>query len=131
MHSSTIIIFSTLLPAAAVAFVQPTAGNIKLQNYHTTTRILATSGMSSEADIDIEHAKYCADHFGECSLDDIDRMRNGKYLLSTHMMLTGRFTTFVYILCSYLMLISHALISSSTTPRTYHTRLYQYRWTKY
>ena len=73
MHSSTIIIFATLLPAAAVAFVQPTAGN---NNLHYRT--LATSDMSTEADIDIEHAKYCAHHFGECSLDDIDRMRNGK-----------------------------------------------------
>jgi len=61
-----------------VAFV-PTTGNNNLHHYHTTTtRILATSSMSTEADIDIEHAKYCADHFGECSLDDIDRMRNGK-----------------------------------------------------
>jgi len=77
MHSSTIIIFATLLPTAAVAFV-PTASNNNLHHYHTTTQILATSSMSTEADIDIEHAKYCADHFGECSLDDIDRMRNGK-----------------------------------------------------
>ena len=76
MHSSTIIIFATLLPTAALAFVQPTNNN-NLCHYHTTTRILATSA----SDIDIEHAKYCADHFGECSLDDIDRMRNGKYLL--------------------------------------------------
>ena len=78
MHSSTIIIFATLLPAAAVAFVQPTAGINNLHHYHTSTRILATSDMTTEADIDIEHAKYCADHYGECSLDDIDRMRNGK-----------------------------------------------------
>ena len=73
MHSSSIIIFATLLPAATVAFV-PTAVSNNLQHY--STRILATSDMSS--DIDIEHAKYCADHFGECALDDIDRMRNGK-----------------------------------------------------
>ena len=75
MHSSSIIIFATLLPAATVAFV-PTAVSNYLQHY--STRILATSDMSSETDIDIEHAKYCADHFGECALDDIDRMRNGK-----------------------------------------------------
>ena len=31
--------------------------------------------------IDIDHAKYCADHFGECSLDEIDRIRNCKCVL--------------------------------------------------
>ena len=77
MHSSRIIIFTTLLPAAAVSFLT-TTGNNYHQHYHTTSRIFATNDISTEADIDIEHAKYCADHFGECSLDDIDRMRNGK-----------------------------------------------------
>lgn len=76
MHSSTII-FATLLPTVST-FV-PTAGNNLQQYYHYhTTRILATSDMSSEADINIELAKYCADHFGECALDDIDRLRNAE-----------------------------------------------------
>ena len=28
---------------------------------------------------DIEHAKYCTDHFGECSLEEMERLRSGEF----------------------------------------------------
>eukprot|EP00579_Thalassiosira_antarctica_P002398 CAMPEP_0201873454 /NCGR_PEP_ID=MMETSP0902-20130614/5945_1 /ASSEMBLY_ACC=CAM_ASM_000551 /TAXON_ID=420261 /ORGANISM="Thalassiosira antarctica, Strain CCMP982" /LENGTH=144 /DNA_ID=CAMNT_0048400047 /DNA_START=165 /DNA_END=599 /DNA_ORIENTATION=- len=39
-------------------------------------RVLATSKPDVDGTIDIDHAAYCADHFGECSLEDMDRIRN-------------------------------------------------------
>lgn len=76
MHTIIISILA-LLPASTVAFL-PVAphghGNVPV------TRVLATSkpDMSGDTTIDVKQAKYCADHFGECSLEDMDRIRNGE-----------------------------------------------------
>mmetsp|Transcript_17142 Transcript_17142/g.32138 ORF Transcript_17142/g.32138 Transcript_17142/m.32138 type:complete len:166 (+) Transcript_17142:134-631(+) len=70
MRTTIISILVSLLPAATVAFLP--APRI------SSSRVLAASpkpdAVSNE--IDIGHAKYCADHFGECSLEDMGEMRN-------------------------------------------------------
>lgn len=46
------------------------------QIYRTSTSSLAaTSKHVMTGDVEID-AKYCADHFGECSLDEMERIRN-------------------------------------------------------
>jgi hypothetical protein len=32
----------------------------------------------NDAIIDMNYAKYCADHPGECALEDMERIRNGE-----------------------------------------------------
>ena len=68
MHA-TVALFATLLPTA-VAFLPAPNNAIAVVR-------LSMSKPDSET-IDIEHAKFCADHFGECSLEDMERMRNGE-----------------------------------------------------
>ena len=49
------------------------------QVFRTSTFRAAKKDLTS--DIDIGHAKYCADHFGECSLEEMESIRNGGYNL--------------------------------------------------
>jgi len=63
---SVIFAFASLLPAATAFLPAPAAP--------TSSRILATS--KPDDTIDIDHAKYCADHFGECSIEDMERIRD-------------------------------------------------------
>ena len=67
MRAIAISIVASLLPSATLSFVPSPRSRI-------ATPLRATT---SEGDIDIEHAKYCADHFGECSLDEMEQLRNG------------------------------------------------------
>lgn len=67
-------IFVALLPAAAVAFVPAPHHN----SMTTTLRAATSSKPDMTGDIDISHAHYCADHFGECSLEEMERARDGK-----------------------------------------------------
>lgn len=71
-----IILVATLLPVT-VAFVPNAAANTNTHHIYTR-RILEVEATKSELDFDINHAKYCADNFGECSLDDLEHMRNGR-----------------------------------------------------
>ena len=49
------------------------------QVYRSPTSFLAaTSKHVMTGDVDMD-AKYCADHFGECSLDEMERIRDGRY----------------------------------------------------
>ena len=66
MRTIIISIFAALLPTPGVAFM-PNPNNAV-----TMTRVLATPKP------DINHATYCADHFGESFLDNMDRIRNGE-----------------------------------------------------
>eukprot|EP00585_Thalassiosira_rotula_P012535 CAMPEP_0196133924 /NCGR_PEP_ID=MMETSP0910-20130528/2945_1 /TAXON_ID=49265 /ORGANISM="Thalassiosira rotula, Strain GSO102" /LENGTH=172 /DNA_ID=CAMNT_0041393689 /DNA_START=85 /DNA_END=603 /DNA_ORIENTATION=- len=70
MRTTIISILVSLLPAATVAFLPAPRSS--------SSRVLAASpkpdALSDE--IDISHAKYCTDHFGECSLEDMGEMRN-------------------------------------------------------
>lgn len=38
----------------------------------------STSKHVMTGDLDID-AKFCADHFGECSLDEMERIRDGRF----------------------------------------------------
>ena len=48
------------------------------QVYRTKTLLAGTSKHVMTGDVDVD-AKYCADHFGECSLDDMERIRDGRF----------------------------------------------------
>mmetsp|Transcript_3367 Transcript_3367/g.5621 ORF Transcript_3367/g.5621 Transcript_3367/m.5621 type:complete len:167 (-) Transcript_3367:173-673(-) len=45
------------------------------QVYRTKTPLAGTSKHVMTGDVDVD-AKYCADHFGECSLDEMERIRD-------------------------------------------------------
>lgn len=47
------------------------------QQMYRVPTLLAASKHVMTGDIDAD-AKYCADHFGECSLDEMERIRNGR-----------------------------------------------------
>lgn len=64
-------IFAALLPAAAVAFIPAPQ--------HSVTTILRATTPEMIGDVDISHAHYCTDHFGECSLEEMELARDGKY----------------------------------------------------
>ena len=49
------------------------------QVHHRTSTFRAATKPDMTGDIDIGHAKYCADHFGECSLEEMENIRNGRY----------------------------------------------------
>ena len=73
MRTTIISIFVSLLSAATpLAFI--------LAPRISSSRVLVASSKPEvvSEEIDIGHAKYCADHFGECSLEDIGEMRNGE-----------------------------------------------------
>mmetsp|Transcript_20687 Transcript_20687/g.44929 ORF Transcript_20687/g.44929 Transcript_20687/m.44929 type:complete len:174 (+) Transcript_20687:231-752(+) len=72
MHAFIISVFASLLTTTAVAFLPAPH-----DNHNAVTRVLATSKPDmSDNTIDINHAKYCADNFGECSLEDMENIRN-------------------------------------------------------
>ena len=50
------------------------------QSKYPIKRFLALSGdeILGDASLDIKHAKYCADHFGECSLEDMEKICGGE-----------------------------------------------------
>ncbi|KAL3786815.1 hypothetical protein HJC23_008089 [Cyclotella cryptica] len=65
----TLIILST-----ALAFVpQHYSAGIRLVHLASTSK---NADVLGDATVDINHAKYCADHFGECSLEDMERLCN-------------------------------------------------------
>ena len=64
-------LLACLLPAAAVAFAPSV-------HRFSTTPLRAATHLDTGDDVDIDHARYCADHFGECSLEDMERMRDGE-----------------------------------------------------
>mmetsp|Transcript_37378 Transcript_37378/g.67214 ORF Transcript_37378/g.67214 Transcript_37378/m.67214 type:complete len:173 (+) Transcript_37378:70-588(+) len=70
MHT-IVFIFVSLLPATA-AFLTAPHSNAAAVN----SKVLAAPKPDMSDTIDIEHAKYCSDHFGECSLEDMERIRN-------------------------------------------------------
>ena len=84
----SIAILASLLPATAVAFLPIPHNSI------ATSALAAISKPVDDSVIDLDRAMFCADHFGECSLDEMERMRNGEsvfvldtfpaYLLHSH-----------------------------------------------
>lgn len=38
----------------------------------------ATTGFRGDIDIDYDRARECAESFGECSIEDMERMKNGE-----------------------------------------------------
>ena len=55
--------------------ISMTAGFVP-QTHYVKTRFLAstTNEILGDATVDLGHAKYCADHFGECTLDDMENL---------------------------------------------------------
>ena len=58
---------------------------------HTQTKLFEQLGQSNDEsnhnivsidNIDLSHAHDCADHYGECSLAEIEMMRDGKNFIS-------------------------------------------------
>jgi hypothetical protein len=47
------------------------------QQVYTKTLLAASKHHVMTGDVDVD-AKYCADHFGECSLDEMERIRDGR-----------------------------------------------------
>jgi hypothetical protein len=56
------------IPSAALGFVPQETHNVQRKLMASTDEILG------DASVDLKHAKYCADHFGECSLDDMEKL---------------------------------------------------------
>ena len=71
MRTAIATIFAAILPATTVVAFVPTSQNKPVAIIHATK----TPDM-----IDIKHARYCADHFGECSLEDMEEMRKGEWI---------------------------------------------------
>ncbi len=64
-------------PILLVAYAALASAFTPQQVFRTSTfRAAAKPDLTS--DIDIGHAKYCADHFGECSLEEMESIRNGR-----------------------------------------------------
>jgi hypothetical protein len=88
MRTTVTLLLTALLPtipAVVTAFMQPAIhdnhalafadGNHRRRRHlHVTMK----PDPMNEAIIDINYAKYCADHAGECSLEDMERIRNGE-----------------------------------------------------
>lgn len=47
------------------------------QVFYRNTLLAASKHHVMTGDVDVD-AKYCADHFGECSLDEMERIRDGR-----------------------------------------------------
>ena len=132
MRSIIISIFISLLPATTVVAFLPGAHN----NYHIATGLLSSSTPKPdmEGTIDINHAKYCADHFGECSLDEIDRIRNGKHVwmelfciaISTTYLMPSRLSTSYDLIMNFVQqqhFIKNEYHTCSPTLMDYKTRM--------
>ena len=71
MRALPAALLAASLPAATVAFVP-------------VPRVAAAAvGVGLRAttpapDVDVEHATHCTEHLGECSLEDMGRMRDGE-----------------------------------------------------
>jgi hypothetical protein len=60
--------------------LSPVLGFIPQKQLWTKTSFLASSSTNEilgDAEVDLKHAKFCADHFGECSLEDMERLSDG------------------------------------------------------
>lgn len=64
-------ILSILLPAAPAAAFLPAVPAAR-----RAAKVAAAAG--SDTAFDIDRAEFCADHFGECSLEEMERLRNGE-----------------------------------------------------
>jgi hypothetical protein len=70
MRTAIVAILSILHAPTVVAFVSTTRNEL-------VSKIRARRTPDTDT-FDIKHAKYCADHFGECSLEDMERIRSGE-----------------------------------------------------
>ena len=61
--------------------------------------LASTSNDDAENAIDIKHAKYCADHFGECSLEEMERIRNGESIVRSYIC--------IIVICSTNMVVMY------------------------
>lgn len=66
-------------PVLLVTYAALASAFTPQQVFRTSTFRAATKKHELTSDIDIGHAKYCADHFGECSLEEMESIRNGEY----------------------------------------------------
>ena len=116
MRSIIISIFVSLLPATTVvAFLPAQVQRPRSQTWE------ATSKPDMDGTIDITHAKYCADHFGECSLDEIDRIRNGKCVwFGCWMVLFCIAISTIHILCIKICFIIHTIDTALHQERVSH-----------
>jgi hypothetical protein len=71
MRTAIATILAAILPAATVVAFVPTYRNEPVAIIHAT---------KTPDTIDIKHARYCADHFGECSLEEMEDIRNGEWI---------------------------------------------------
>lgn len=71
MRTSIATILAAILPAATVVAFVPTSRNEPIAIIHAT---------KTPDTIDIKRARYCADHFGECSLEEMEEIRNGEWI---------------------------------------------------
>ena len=92
MRTTVTVLLATLLPTtptAVTAFIPPAIchgnGNALANGNNRRLRLHVTMKPDpmNEAIIDIKYAKYCADHAGECSLEDMERIRNGECVKDT------------------------------------------------
>jgi len=64
---------STLPIKDSFAFVQQ-----KMKHKKWITHSFANKNSNNELEIDVDKAVYCASHFGECPVEEIEKLRDGK-----------------------------------------------------
>lgn len=60
--------------------IVPSTLSFTPQSKYTYRRFLALSSdeILGDAPLDMKHAKYCADHVGECTLEDMEKICGGE-----------------------------------------------------
>ena len=70
------------MAAAVLVGSSPTAGFVPLSARATiSTRpsnVLKAATFGGDISFDVDRARECADSFGECSIEDMERMKNGE-----------------------------------------------------
>ncbi len=86
MRSTTVTLLLTTLfsntPAVVTAFVPSFHGNaVATDSSRHRLHVTMKPDPMNEALIDMNYAKYCADHPDECALEDMERIRNGECVM--------------------------------------------------
>mmetsp|Transcript_43209 Transcript_43209/g.46903 ORF Transcript_43209/g.46903 Transcript_43209/m.46903 type:complete len:179 (-) Transcript_43209:904-1440(-) len=77
-------LMSTLPIKDSFAFVQQ-----KMKHKKWITRSFANKNSNNELEIDVDKAVYCASHFGECPVEEIEKLRDGLHAHQVQNMVFG------------------------------------------
>lgn len=80
MLKSIILVLLTGAPFASSFFVKPIGRRTRtiISDVEKDTHGLAYDPMEDYQSVDMDRAKVCAENFGECSVEEMERLRNSK-----------------------------------------------------